>query len=265
MWRPRGPWDPSTLHLCILDPSTTDLTPSRDEDLETVGLEDDSSDGLDGAKPPVQSIIGPDGLREFIMLPIWMVNDFVSTIKESHFKTLRAKYQVPINIPMRLPCMSEKCYYEDVEGIGVYEQMLKAGLRFPLSSLHYCLLQYLGLVVTQISPNAWKVFLGAMVLYVAMSNEARRLTVEEFFNCYRLVEIAQSKGMYSFVPRSLLLRLMYETLNSNRNWKSRYFFLEGDKWMCRLADHEYMPVDTTWGIMPLSSMHPSIFKLLIVC
>ena len=60
--------------------------------METVGLEDDSSDGLDGAEPPVQSVIGPDGLKEFIMLPIWTVNDFVSTIKESHFKTLRAKY-----------------------------------------------------------------------------------------------------------------------------------------------------------------------------
>ena len=32
--------------------------------------EDDSSEGLDDAEPPVQSVVGPDGLREFIMLPI---------------------------------------------------------------------------------------------------------------------------------------------------------------------------------------------------
>ena len=62
---------------------------SRDEGLEMDRLEGDSSDGLDDAEPPIQSVIGPDGLREFIMLPIWMVNDFTSTIKESHFKTLR--------------------------------------------------------------------------------------------------------------------------------------------------------------------------------
>ena len=52
----------------------------------------DSSDGLVGAEPPIQSVVGLDGLREFIMLPLWTVNDFVSTIKESHFKTLRDKY-----------------------------------------------------------------------------------------------------------------------------------------------------------------------------
>ena len=52
----------------------------------------DSSDGLVGVEPPIQSVVGPDGLREFIMLPLWTVNDFVSTIKESHFKTLKDKY-----------------------------------------------------------------------------------------------------------------------------------------------------------------------------
>ena len=88
------------------------------------------------------------------MLPIWTVNDFISTIKQTHFKTLREKYQIPVNIPLHLPYQSEKCYYEGVEGVGVYKQMLKAGLKFPLSALHCHLLQYLGLVVTQISPNA---------------------------------------------------------------------------------------------------------------
>ena len=139
--------------------------------------------------------------------------------------------------------------------------MLKARLSFPLSSLHRHLLQYLSLAVTQISPNAWRVFLGVEVLYGAMSNGANRLTVEEFFHCYRPDEIAQSKGMYSFVPKSLLLRLVCETPDSNRNWKSRYFFIEGNEWICRPGDTEHMPVDTTWGIMAPSSMHPFIFSL----
>ena len=113
-----------------------------------------SSDGIDDVEPPIQSIIGPDGLREFIMLPLWTVNDFRFTIKESHFKTLRSKYQIPDNIPLRLPYKLEKCYYSSVKGVGVYEQMLKAGLRFPLSSLHCQLFQYLGLAITKIFPNA---------------------------------------------------------------------------------------------------------------
>ena len=113
-----------------------------------------SSDGLNDAELPIQSIINPDGLREFIMLPLGTVNYFRSLIKESPFKTLRAKYQIPDNIPLCLPYKSEKCYYKGVEGVGAYEQMLKAGLRFPLSLLHHHLFQYLGLAVTQISLNA---------------------------------------------------------------------------------------------------------------
>ena len=237
---------------------------SRDEGLGMERPEDDFIQDLDDTEPPIQSVVGPDGLRKFIMLPIWTVNDFISTIKEPHFKTLRYKYQILNNIPLRLPYKSEKCYYSGVKGVRVYEQMLKAGLRFPLSSLHCQLLSHLGLSANQISLNAWKVFLGMEVLYRAMFDDARRLTVWEFLHCYHPVEITQSKGMYSFVPRSPLLRLMYETPDSNKNWKSRYFFMEGDEWMCRPGNNVFMPVDTTWGILPPSSMYSSILDLVFI-
>ena len=167
--------------------------------------------------PPIQAVIGPDGLREFILLPLWTVNDFNSKIKETHFKTLRDKFQILENIPMCLPYKTKKCYYEGLEDLGVYEQMLKARLRFPLSTLHRRLLQYLGFSVSQISPNAWRVFLSVEVLYGAMSDGARRLTMEEFFHCYRPTEVTQSKGMYNFTPKSPLLRLICENPDSNRD------------------------------------------------
>ena len=55
------------------------------------------------------------------MLPEWTVNDFNSTIKDKHFSTLRANYQIPDNILIRLSYKLEKCYYEGVEGVGVYK------------------------------------------------------------------------------------------------------------------------------------------------
>ena len=136
--------------------------------------------------------------------------------------------------------------------------MLKVGLRFPLSSFHRELLQHLGLSVNQVSPNAWRVFIAVEVLYGVMSDGVRRLTVWEFLNYYRPNEIDKSRGMYSFIPRSPLLRLVYKTPNSNRNWKSNYFFLEGNEWMGRPGDTEFIPVNTTWGILHLSGMHPSV-------
>ena len=55
------------------------------------------------------------------------------------------------------------------------------------------------------------------VLYEAMSDGTRRLTMKDFFHYNRPDEIAQSKGMYSFVPESPLLRLMCEIPDFNRN------------------------------------------------
>ncbi|KAL0006239.1 hypothetical protein SO802_013800 [Lithocarpus litseifolius] len=219
-------------------------------------IESNLSDDLGENEPQIQSVIDSDGMRKFIMLSLWTVNDFTSSIKESHFKTLRNKYQLPVNMPLHLPYKSERCYYDDVKGVRIYEQMLKAGLRFPLSRLHRQLLQYLGLSVNQVSLNAWRVFLSVEVLYGVMSKGKRRLTVEEFFHCYRPVEITKSKRMYSFVARSPLLRLVSDTPDSNRDWKSRYFFMDGSEWMCRPGETEFLLVDTTWGVLPPSGMHP---------
>ena len=135
--------------------------------------------------------------------------------------------------------------------------MLKARLRLLLSSLHHELLKYLGLSVNQVSPNAWRVFIAMEVLYDAMPNSAKRLMVRKFLYCYRPDEIDKSRGIYSFAPRSPLLKVIFETPDSNRDWKSCYFFLEGDEWMCRPGDTEHMPVDMTWGILHPSGMHLS--------
>ena len=62
---------------------------SKNEDMEVVEPEEGSDDGKDQR---VKYVVGANGLREFIMLPNWMVNAFMSTIKEPHFNTLSAHY-----------------------------------------------------------------------------------------------------------------------------------------------------------------------------
>ena len=58
-------------------PSTSSPS-STNEDMEMADPEEGSDDG---EEQPIKSVIGADGLREFIMLPKWTVNDFISTIK----------------------------------------------------------------------------------------------------------------------------------------------------------------------------------------
>ena len=234
-------------------PSTSSSS-STNEDMEMAETVEVSNDG---EEQTLRSVIGANGLREFIMLPEWMVNYFVSTIKDNHFKTLRENYQIPKNIHIRLPYTSKKCYYDGIEGVGIYKQMLKAGLRFPLSTFHRELPKCLDLSVNQVSSNALRIFIAIEILYGAMTDGARSLTVRGFLHYYHPNEIDKSRGVYSFVPRSPLLKVIYETPDSNKDWKSRYFFLKCDSWMCCLRDTEHMHVNTTWAILHLSHMHPS--------
>ena len=73
---------------------------SRNEDMEVAEPKEGSDDGEDQR---IKSVVGTDRLKEFVMLPEWTVNAFTSTINEAHFKTLRANYQIPDYIPIRLP------------------------------------------------------------------------------------------------------------------------------------------------------------------
>ena len=93
---PSGYKDPE--ELSERTPSATSPS-STNEDMELAEPEGGSDCGGKGLK----SIVGADGLREFVMLPEWTVNNFRSTIKEVNFKTIRAIYQIPGHIPIRLP------------------------------------------------------------------------------------------------------------------------------------------------------------------
>ena len=102
-------------------PSTTSPS-TRDEDTDVEGPNGDSNaEDVDNGEPPIQSVVGPDGFRKFIMLPLWTINDFNSSVKQTHFNTLREKYQILVNIPMCLRLKHEKCYYKGVKDVGVYE------------------------------------------------------------------------------------------------------------------------------------------------
>ena len=93
---PSGYKDPD--ELSERTPSATSPS-STNEDMELAKPEESS----DGGGKRIKSVVRADGLRKFVMLPEWMVNNSRSTIKEVHFKTIRAIYQIPDHIPIRLP------------------------------------------------------------------------------------------------------------------------------------------------------------------
>ena len=78
---PSGYRDPD--ELSERSPSAASSS-SKNEDMELAEPEEGSNDG----EQRIKSVVGTDGLREFVMLSEWTVNNFTSTIKEAHFKTL---------------------------------------------------------------------------------------------------------------------------------------------------------------------------------
>ena len=172
------------------------------------------------------------------------------------FSELRVKYQILEHIPIRLPYENEKCYTRRTADVGMYDAMFAAEFRLSLMALHCQLVDYLGLSVSQIAPNAWRTFIGAEILWGSLSGGNRQLILDEFFYCYRLHHISFSKGTYHFAIREKDLKLVSDMPDSNRNWKSRFFFVEGTDWVCREEEWATMPhgyFNNTWAYVRESS------------
>ena len=189
--------------------------------------EDDVEESCEGTS------VGPGDNRPFILPMEWAVNNFLPLKSDKVFKELRTRYQIIEHIPIRLPRENERCYLGRTADVGMYDAMFAAGLRLLLTALHRQLADFLGLSVSQIAPNAWRTFIGAEILRKSLSGGNRQLTLDEFFYCYRPHHITSCKGMYHLTIREKDLKLVFDMPYSNRNWKSRYFFVEGTDWVCR--------------------------------
>ena len=100
----------------------------------------------------------------FILLAIWTVNDFKPTMTTNIFKNLWDCYQILDNVSIGLPRKFEKCYFGKTADVGMYTAMFAAGLRLPLTVLHHQLANFLGFSVSQIAPNARRIFTGAKII-----------------------------------------------------------------------------------------------------
>ena len=67
--------------------SSTTSPSIGDEDMDVDGSEGDlNGDDIDIGEPPIQSVVGPNGFRKFIMLLLWTINDFNSSVKQTHLR-----------------------------------------------------------------------------------------------------------------------------------------------------------------------------------
>ena len=152
------------------------------------GGEDDGDEGEGDGKASEGGSLGSPGdghTRPFILPKMWTVNDFKPMMTTNTFKNLRDHFQIPDHIPIHIPGKFEKCYSGKIVDINMYNAMFAAGLRLPLLALHRQLANFLGLSVSQITPNAWRIFIRAKILWGRLSGGNCQLSLDEFFWCYR--------------------------------------------------------------------------------
>ena len=120
----------------------------------------EEGDGDDGEGSSEGALAGPGDNRPFILPVEWAVNKFLPSMSDKIFSELCVRYQIPKHIPICLPYENEKCYTRRTADVGMYDAMFTARIRLPLTALHRQLVDYLGLSVSQIAPNAWRTFIG---------------------------------------------------------------------------------------------------------
>ena len=184
-----------------------------------VGEEEGDSDkgGDHGEGDRAVGPVDGGGHKPFILSLIWIVNDFYLTMSSKFFNTLRNHYQIPEHIYLQLPRKFEKCYSGRTADVGMYDPMFTVGLRLPLTELHGQLANYLGPSVSQLALNTWMIFIGAKVIWGKLSGGNCRLTLNEFFYCYKSQQIYLSNDIYHFLARKSLFRLVSNMPDSNSN------------------------------------------------
>ena len=75
--------------------------------------------------------LGDGRTRPFILPAIWTVNKFLPTMTTNSFKNLPDRYQIPKNVPIRLPRKFKRCYSRKTMDIGMYDTIFSVGLRLP--------------------------------------------------------------------------------------------------------------------------------------
>jgi hypothetical protein len=232
--------------------------PLSDELLE--GLSDESVGGVT-REVSSEAIPSTSGSRQLPRIDrSWKALSFFSKIRQDDIDRIRHRYQIPDDVVLRIPDPDERACCPKYEGdVAFYEVDLRAGLRFPVQPFVRELLDFLSLAPGQVNPNGWRTIISCMVMWRVNSNGEEDLTVDEFLFCYEPVQIALSRGFWTFKNRDANSRVVQGLPSSDRIWKDGYFFVCGDNWesLPQEDPRDFVRVRRSWGIPSSSGVYLS--------
>jgi hypothetical protein len=117
---------------------------------------------------------------------------------------------------------------DDTHKVCVYEEMFKAGFRFPFPMVVRELLHYLQIAPHQLTPNAWKIFFACVVLWPKALGEEKNLSIREFLKIYKLTEVSGAEYLFNFQERQFNKFIRLTGRSNSKAWRKRFFFAQGD-------------------------------------
>ncbi|RWR88974.1 hypothetical protein CKAN_01801800 [Cinnamomum micranthum f. kanehirae] len=149
-------------------------------------------------------------------------------------------YKIPPTVLCRRAESDEPACDDSSGDLVIYEEMLEAGLRFPIPSPICSILRYFSLTPGRLAPNGWRVLLGFLALWRRVHNEDASPVA--FHAAYNLTESpAPNRGWYYLAPRGG--KLLTGLRSNCHSWKTHFFFVGGE-WA---SETERALVPTRWS------------------
>jgi hypothetical protein len=142
---------------------------------------------------------------------------------------LRSSYSILSSITLRFAAKKNGATVKDgMHEVCVYEDMFKAGFRFPFPRVVRELLHFLQIAPHQLTPNAWKIFFACVILWPKALGEGKNLSVKEFLKIYELAEVPDAEYLFNFQERRPTKFIRLTGRSNNKAWRKRFFFAQGD-------------------------------------
>ena len=98
--------------------------------------------------------------HDFILPRDWSMHEFHLWLTYETFWRICLHFQILDDVPIRKVEKGEKCYMGNTQDIVLYEATFIGRLRMPLNRITWDSVKRLNIAVSQLSPNAWHIFVG---------------------------------------------------------------------------------------------------------
>ena len=141
---------------------------------------------------------------------------YQSVLTSKDIGRIRGYCFVPIEFDLEVPGPSDRVHCPPVGWLEIYEDSLKAGLRFPIHPFVVRLMTEYNMCPAQIAPNSWHIIIGFLSLCLL---HKRNPTVNLFRACYSMKSHPGTDWWY-FSPRKGL-QFIGGAPSSVHEWKAQ--------------------------------------------